>query len=99
MWDRKVTVIGLAQNAIASFEADRAMLVAENRALKKELERVRADRDWWRMDRDRLLGALTELQTAVRNRHEAEAEVQRLKRLRDVEWAQFTARNSSPTLH
>jgi hypothetical protein len=80
---RKVVVAAVAQETIAAFRA-------QNEALRRELARVERSRD-------DALAALVELQTAVRNRWQAEMEVQRLKRLRDVEWARWDATRA--TLH
>ena len=74
---RKIVVAGLARAAIDVFNAERASAEREIGDLRDELARVT-------QDRDRLLAALRELQSAVRARQKADAEVARLYRERDI---------------
>jgi hypothetical protein len=95
--DRKIAAVGLAQNAIMSFEPEHKMLTAECRALRRELE-------WMQQRHDDVLGALRQLQAAVSERQRAEAEVQRLHRERERErermrFAATHACDPAPTLH
>jgi hypothetical protein len=98
MWERKVAVIGLAQNAFASLEADRAMLVAERDALRKEVERLRRDRDDALATMRDLQSALRQVQETARARQQADAELLDLYRRREAEQA-FVARDPTVRLH
>jgi hypothetical protein len=96
---RRVAVIGLAQSARDAFVFERA-------SLEREVARLRDDLEWVTRDRDRavattldLTRALRDLQAATLARQEADAEVARLRRLRDAEWARHVARDPGTTVH
>ena len=89
---RKIVVAALAQSA-------RDMLVAERASAEREVDRLRDEVEWLMRDRDRLLGALRELQAAVRARQKADAEVARLYRERDIARAWAVERDSSAALN
>ena len=88
---RKIVVAALAQSA-------RDMLVAERAFAEREVDRLRDEVEWLMRDRDRLLGALRELQSAVRARQKADAEVARLYRERDIARAWAVERDPSAAL-
>jgi hypothetical protein len=89
---RKIVVAGLARAAIDVFNAERASAEREIGDLRDELARVT-------QDRDRLLAALRELQSAVRARQKADAEVARLYRERDIARAWAVERDPSAALN
>jgi len=89
---RKIVVAALAQSA-------RDMLVAERASAEREVDRLRDEVEWLMRDRDRLLGALRELQAAVRARQKADAEVARLYRERDIVRAWAVERDPSAALN
>ena len=89
---RKVVVAALAESA-------RAMLVAERASAEREVDRLRHEVEWLMRDRDRLLGALRELQAAVRARQKADAAVARLYRERDIARAWAVERDPSAALN
>ena len=89
---RKIVVAALAQSA-------RDMLVAERAFAEREVDRLRDEVEWLMRDRDRLLGALRELQSAVRARQKADAEVARLYRERDIARAWAVERDPSAALN
>jgi len=89
---RKIVVAGLARAAIDVFNAERASAEREIDDLRDELARVT-------QDRDRLLAALRELQSAVRARQKADAEVARLYRERDIARAWAVERDPSAALN
>ena len=89
---RKIVVAALAQSA-------RDMLVAERASAEREVDRLRDEVEWLMRDRDRLLGALRELQAAVRARQKADAEVARFYRERDIARAGAGERDSSAALN
>ena len=62
---------------------------------EREVDRLRDEVEWLMRDRDRLLGALRELQSAVRARQKADAEVARLYRERDIVRAWAVERDPS----
>jgi hypothetical protein len=66
-----------------------AALVNQHAALLDELAHVK-------LDRDRLLAALIDLQNAVRNRERAQAELNYLYRERDIQRAQAAERGDAP---
>jgi len=89
---RNIVVAALAQSA-------RDMLVAERAFAEREVDRLRDEVEWLMRDRDRLLGALRELQSAVRARQKADAEVARLYRERDIARAWAVGRDPSAALN
>ena len=89
---RKIVVAGLARAAIDVFNAERASAEREIGDLRDELARVT-------QDRDRLLAALRELQSAVRARQKADAAVARLYRERDIARAWAVERDPSAALN
>ena len=89
---RKIVVAALAQSA-------RDMLVAERASAEREVDRLRDEVEWLMRDRDRLLGALRELQAAVRARQKADADVARLYRERDIARAWAVERDPAMLLH
>ena len=89
---RKIVVAGLARAAIDVFNAERASAEREIDDLRDELARLT-------QDRDRLLAALRELQSAVRARQKADAEVARLYRERDIARAWAVERDPSAALN
>ena len=89
---RKIVVAALAQSA-------RDMLVAERASAEREVDRLRDEVEWLMRDRDRLLGALRELQSAVRARQKADAEVARLYRERDIARAWAVERDPRAALN
>ena len=88
---RKIVVAALAQSA-------RDMLVAERASAEREVDRLRDEVEWLMRDRDRLLGALRELQAAVR-RQKADADVARLYRERDIARAWAVEHDPSAALN